>query len=357
MALDRPEEEKAIAPPPGDGAGDGAGDAAGDALALSAAEPPITNMHRAQAATQRWTLAGLASLAVAMLVSFTGMLHLLPRPAESLAVFVCGWVTFALLSPRKQMAELERDDSATITLLASRAVAVAEGDRRLTLRDLVLEREDDLGRLSRALHDLAADARSNKQQARLMSRRLGHDVQRETSRATVHLQRQAMTDPLTGLGNRRALDWHAERLIARDGPQGLMSLLLVDVDRFKEINDTLGHGVGDHCLRFLADVMRSCLRDRDVIVRLGGDEFLAVMPGANLEAARQAAQRLLTLFAQMPWPHALQRATLSIGLAAGTSRDLLEGGSLLERTDAALYAAKRNGRATLAVFGDMINAA
>lgn len=302
-------------------------------------------------------LAGMTGMAAAMLASFTGALNLFSAPIESLAVFICGASVFAFLAPRKQMLELERDDAPAIALLTERAELVAEGDRSIALQDLVLEREDDLGRLSRAIHDLAAEARANKTHARLMSRRIGHHVQRETFRATAHLQKEAMTDPLTGLGNRRALRWHIERIIAADGPQSKITVMLVDVDHFKAINDTLGHAVGDRCLKFLADVLRTCLRNRDVMVRLGGDEFLALMPGATADNARPAAQRLLTLYNQMAWSHALQRPTLSVGMASGVASDLLDGGTLLERADAALYSAKRGGRAHVAVFSDRQNAA
>lgn len=349
MALGAVSEEKAVA------ARSDSASAADDGAQL--APPPPTNVERAREATRRWMLAGMAGMSAAMLCSFTDALHLLSPWLESIAVFAGGWAVFASLRPKSLMQELEHDDRAAIALLARRAAAVAEGDRRIALQDLVLDRADDLGRLSRSLHDLAAEARANKHHARLMSRRIGHHVQRETFRATAHLQREALTDPLTGLGNRRALGWHVQRLIAAEGAQAPVTLMLVDVDRFKTINDTLGHGVGDRCLKFLAEVMRTCLRKRDVIVRLGGDEFLALMPGATADAARPAAQRLLGLFGQLAWSHALERPTLSVGLAGGVLGDLLEGGTLLERADAALYSAKRDGRARLATFADRQNAA
>ncbi len=316
----------------------------------------MTNAMRAREATRRWMLAGMCGMAAAMLCSFSGMLHV-PAWLGSIVVFAGGWAVFASLRPKNLMLDLERDDSATITLLARRAEAVAEGDRRIALGDLALDREDDLGRLSRALHDLAAEARANKHHARLVSRRMGHHVQRETFRATAHLHREAMTDPLTGLGNRRALRWHIERLIATDGKQSPLSIMLVDMDHFKLINDALGHAEGDRCLQFLAEVLRTSLRDRDVLVRLGGDEFLAVMPGATADNARPAAQRLMTLFGQLAWPHAEHRPTLSIGLAAGVTGDLADGGTLMERADAALYAAKRGGRARVATFSEHRSAA
>jgi diguanylate cyclase (GGDEF)-like protein len=351
MAQGEHDEEKAIT------AREGATDPVRGRGISAGPEAPVSNVEQARQATRRWMLAGMAGLAMGMLVSFFGMLHLLPQWLESLAVFAFGWAVFAGLAPRRLMRELEHDDGPAITQLAEHIAAIADGDRRAPLRKLMVDRNDELGALSRAVHDLAATAHAHKQQARLMTRRVGHHVERETLRATAHLQREAMTDPLTNLGNRRALRWHAERIVARDGAQATLTLMLVDLDRFKEINDTLGHSVGDHCLSFLADVMRSCLRQHDVLIRLGGDEFLAVMPGASTQAAQNAAQRLIGLFGQMPWPHALPKPTLSIGLATGQARDVLEGGTLLERADAALYSAKRNGRARCAAFNDGMRAA
>jgi len=295
-------------------------------------------------------LAGMAGMAAAMLVSFMGMLDLLPAAAESLAVFVSGWAVFALLAPRGLMTELEHDDRPAIVQLTDRARAIADGDRRISLKELALARDDELGALSRALHDLAVMAHTHRQQARLMQRRIGHHVQRETNKATFHLQREAMTDPLTGLGNRRALRRHMEHVITRSGPHAPVSLMVVDVDHFKAINDALGHAVGDACLRFLAGVLRSSLRRHDALIRLGGDEFAVIMPNAIADSARPAAQRVATLFGQMPWPHvAASRPTLSIGVAHGVAAELLDDAALLSRADAALYDAKRAGRCTVVV--------
>ncbi len=313
-------------------------------------QAPTLNKRRATEATQRWMLAGLAGLAVAMLVSFVGMLDLMPVAAQSLSVFVCGWAVFAMLAPRGIMRELEHDDRPVIARLTDRARAVVDGDRRIALRELMLDREDELGALSRAVHDLAASAHSHRQQTRLMHRRIGQHVQHETHKATFHLQREAMTDPLTGLGNRRALLRYVDRIITRSGPQAPVTVMLVDVDRFKEINDTLGHAAGDRCLTFLSELLRSCLRKHDALVRMGGDEFAVIMPLATSDGAYPAALRVMGLFRQMPWPHtSTSNPTLSIGVAQGSASELLEDAPLLARADAALYDAKRAGRCTIVV--------
>jgi diguanylate cyclase (GGDEF)-like protein len=347
MSAHRAAEEKAIASRAGAGARSAAtATAAGDA----SSPPPFTNHHRAHEATRRWVLAGLAGLAMGMLVSFTGMLNLLPAPIESIAVFVFGWMVFAGLAPRALMRELEHDDRPAIARLAAHAQAVADGDRTVGLRELALDRDDELGALSRAVHALATVAHQHRQQTRLMHRRLGHHVQRETHKATFHLQREAMTDPLTGLGNRRALRRHVEAVITRHGAHAPVTVMLVDLDRFKQINDALGHATGDRCLTFLADILRSCLRRRDALIRMGGDEFAVIMPNSTLEGAQPAAQRMIALFRQIPWPHAsLARPTLSIGMAHGAAGELLDDAALLARADAALYEAKRGGRCRIVV--------
>ncbi len=319
--------------------------------------PSTDRERRTRMATRRWFLAGFASLASAMLCTFSGALDVLAAPLETFVTLIGAAAVFASLAPTALMRELERDDSEAISLLADRAVAFADGDRRLPLQDLALDRGDDLGRLSCALRDLAAEARSSKQHARLVSRRIGHHVQRETTRATAHLQREAMTDPLTGLGNRRAFRQQVEQLIGSRAARVPVAVMVIDMDQFKRINDALGHAEGDRCLCFLAQVLRTTLRAGDVIVRHGGDEFVALMPNANTTNAGQAAQRMQSLFAQMPWGHAIARPSLSIGIAGGNSAELTHDGSLLERADAAVYAAKQQGRSRTVVFCEIAQAA
>jgi two-component system cell cycle response regulator len=274
----------------------------------------------------------------------TGHALALPQFITLLAAPTLAMLILLTLAPWRAMRRLAADDSAIIAALAARAEAVAQGDRRIVLGDLALDRNDDLGRLSRALRDLAAEARATRTHARLLSRRIGHHVQQETSRITAHLHREVMTDPLTGVGNRRSLTSQIERLRSRSGEHGPIAIMLIDVDHFKRINDALGHAEGDRCLRFLADTLRCTLRRSDVIVRLGGDEFLTLMPGTTVDHARPIALRLQTMLRQLPWTHALPRPTVSIGLAGGQSADLADNGTLIEQADAALYEAKRQGR-------------
>ena len=153
-------------------------------------------------------------------------------------------------------------------------------------------------------------------------------------------------DPLSGVFNRRRFEGELQRELDLSASRARQSvLLLLDVDRFKAINDTLGHATGDAVIARLGDALRSRLRSADVIARLGGDEFAAILRRTDLTAAREvardlqevAAQRLASVVGDDHGP-----VTFSVGLVEvddGTSAD-----ELLSLADRALYAAKAAGR-------------
>jgi two-component system, cell cycle response regulator len=157
----------------------------------------------------------------------------------------------------------------------------------------------------------------------------------------------ALTDALTGLNNRRYLETHlkalAEQARAADRP---LSVLFADVDCFKAINDTYGHDVGDAVLRELASRLRRNTRNIDLACRIGGEEFVVVMPDVGPDRASQAAERLRACIAGEPFQVDGERClqvTASVGIATLDGvHDSAEG--LLRRADQALYLAKRGGR-------------
>lgn len=163
--------------------------------------------------------------------------------------------------------------------------------------------------------------------------------------------RKASTDPLTGLANRRSFD-DAARRVARTvkGGEIQAALLMIDIDRFKAINDTLGHAEGDKGLRLLADTLRHHLRQSDLPCRTGGEEFMVILPGMSPEEARAVAWRLLRQIAEatieaeaLPF-----HFTVSIGVTCFTPTDAsIE--AVTQRADAAMYQAKREGRNRVAV--------
>ena len=157
-------------------------------------------------------------------------------------------------------------------------------------------------------------------------------------------QRDASTDALTGQGNRRALDAllsHQMDLAERTGQA--FSILMLDIDYFKKINDQHGHSVGDEALRAFALRVREHLRQGDVCARYGGEEFVVVLPGAPLPKALEVAERVRNSVAQTPLlTTPVLHATVSIGAATLEPGQTLE--ALLQAADTAMYAAKRGGR-------------
>ena len=166
-------------------------------------------------------------------------------------------------------------------------------------------------------------------------------------RQTDRLAALSQTDALTGLANRRALSSLLEREIRRSERYGTpVSLLLIDVDGLKQVNDNHGHSAGDRVLRGVADAITESLRDTDVGARWGGDEFAIVAPNTTAEAALRSAERLVVRVAKagahQPW----HTTTVSVGIATFDPGHMIdcELESLLRVADDALYRAKANGR-------------
>lgn len=156
----------------------------------------------------------------------------------------------------------------------------------------------------------------------------------------------ALTDPLTGLYNRRYLLRHLQGLLAPGASAGGVAALMIDIDRFKEINDRWGHPAGDAALRTVALSLRGNVRVFDSVARFGGEEFVVVMPATTAEDAVSAADRLRASIGALTWapaPGVVHPLSVSIGVAAA-SPGAIPPEELLSRADAALYAAKRAGR-------------
>ncbi|HEX7111293.1 MAG TPA: GGDEF domain-containing protein, partial [Mizugakiibacter sp.] len=164
-------------------------------------------------------------------------------------------------------------------------------------------------------------------------------------RQSRRLRRLALTDALTGIANRRQIEntLHERLAAARDGGQPL-SVLAIDVDHFKRINDTWGHQTGDDVLCCIVHVCQQALRKDDALGRVGGEEFMVVLPGTPPEAAAQVAERLRASVEALDLDDVARglKATVSIGIADLLPDDDME--TLILRADAALYRAKREGR-------------
>ncbi len=162
----------------------------------------------------------------------------------------------------------------------------------------------------------------------------------------------SLVDPLTGLGNRRMFQAALTTALAR--PDATVALLMLDLDRFKQVNDTLGHPVGDALLRLVGQRLRACLRAEDVVVRLGGDEFAIVL--SHVEKVDALAERLLDLLSR---PYLVEGHLANIGVSIGIAlapTDADDPGMLLRHVDLALYAAKSAGRRCVRFFKPEMNA-
>lgn len=161
------------------------------------------------------------------------------------------------------------------------------------------------------------------------------------------LAAEALTDALTSLTNRRGLEQQLEQLLAHSRREHEpLSLLLFDADHFKAVNDTFGHDTGDLVLAALAQRARETMRAQDVIGRFGGEEFLAILPGASADAALAAAERLRCHVETAPvaTPAGAVNVTVSVGVTTTVSGAETERGDLVTAADRALYTAKRTGR-------------
>lgn len=169
-------------------------------------------------------------------------------------------------------------------------------------------------------------------------------------------EKQSMTDALTALYNRRSMDQLLEREVALCERHGhALSVVMIDLDHFKQINDTHGHAAGDHLLKSFADCVRITLRKTDLAFRFGGDEFVIALPQTPLAQAEQVVQKLRQAFAAVDFSHAIthldQPPTLSIGVAERSKQlNTLTLPSLLSAADLALYAAKNASRNCTRVY-------
>lgn len=174
---------------------------------------------------------------------------------------------------------------------------------------------------------------------------------RYTERLRDNLQysmEMALTDPLTGLFNRRYMETHVGTLVDRSAARGKpLSVLILDIDYFKSINDTFGHDAGDDVLREFADRLKKSIRGIDLACRYGGEEFVVVMPDTDLGVAALVGERIRRRIASEPFPvgqGARQvEVTISVGIAARMGPQD-NASQILKRADEALYRAKRDGR-------------
>lgn len=230
--------------------------------------------------------------------------------------------------------------------LAWSALEEAQGDYRAALHHHqqfhALREACALERAQRKSVALAARLQTREAQVQAdQARRRAQALEQETSR----LAQVAYTDALTGLDNRHRLNATLPGLHARARETGAaLPAAIVDIDQFKAINDRLGHDLGDAVLREIGQLLRQQCRESDLVVRLGGEEFLLAWPGSSADAARAAAERLRQAVRSHDW--ARLQPTLEVRISVGLAElaewpDLADG---LRAADARLYEAKADGR-------------
>ena len=180
------------------------------------------------------------------------------------------------------------------------------------------------------------------------------EAHRQERATQAELRRLASVDELTGIANRRWFSAMAGRELERcrrfNHP---LALLMIDIDHFKQVNDTHGHAIGDEVLRAFTRVLESNLRSLDLLGRLGGEEFAVVLPEADQAAAEQTAERLRSAVEAMAIPladgsHIRLTASVGIAMPAESATEPLDG--MLARADTALYTAKHGGRNRVVVY-------
>ncbi len=263
-----------------------------------------------------------------------------------------------------------------------RALELAEkrdlGVERFQCHELLSQIHEHRGELAEALthfkrfHDLNQAGLNAETQARLVNLRVSYQLESAKKDAEIHrlrslalereveerkvaqarLEAEASLDPLTGLFNRGHLTVLAEEMklaLAQGRP---VSLMMFDIDRFKQVNDSYGHLAGDRVLVAITKELTEHCRKTDVPCRYGGDEFLVLLVGMEIGAARKAAERLRQRIAATPVPYgdASIGVTISAGVSNAKPGELVTLDTLIERADRALYSAKQGGRDRVVVM-------
>lgn len=218
---------------------------------------------------------------------------------------------------------------------------------------LMIAGEDDMDRIASGLELGAHDYIMRPVDRNELLARVRTQVRRkrfqERLRATYEISlSMALTDSLTGLYNRRYLDVHLQKLLEKNREsRKSLGVLMMDIDHFKKVNDTYGHGVGDEILKIFADRLKDKLRSFDLVARTGGEEFAVILPDVSEERAYIIGERLRAAIADEPFPCAAPEGQLSITTSIGgllLDHDPHTPKEALERADKCLYAAKESGR-------------
>ena len=265
----------------------------------------------------------------------------LPLMGVSLTGLALGfwWLHRQVLGPLDQLARLARHPR-----------PCAEGDT-----NEARWRENQIGEIARALQLLHGDLQEWRERVLSLERHIDQRVAAKTNEMTKVLQkvsRQVALDPLTGLYNRRALTTRFVELFRQQVETGHdLSVVMIDLDNFKLLNDRCGHGAGDDILRFVGQLLRQSTRETDLAIRYGGDEFALILTGVNANGALNIAGRIIALFAQhAKLVRVAPKPSLSAGVASIRVHRPRSAAHLLQMADSALYAAKELGKSVVQIY-------
>lgn len=264
----------------------------------------------------------------------------LRRWLETEAAWCCGDPALAIALGREMVAaasEAEHESLACLGHLVVATLARAGGDSRTEAHELRL-----LQLREQALRIEALDSRDRAQQWQLQARASADQVVRLQSRSRL-LERLSLEDSLTRIPNRRALDRQLSVRQAADVEPTCVAL--IDVNRFKHINDNFSHQVGDRVLQVVADTLSGSVRSSDFVARLAGDEFVVLFGQATLPVAQQICQRMRAAVRDHDWSAVAPglAVSISIGLEQGRPGESMQ--ALLRRSDERMYADKRRSAA------------
>lgn len=223
---------------------------------------------------------------------------------------------------------------------------------------LGLAEENELSKLERSFNSmldvLDSERKAHVTQLEEINRRLENQVLSRTEElvlANQKLEALVRTDPLTGLANRRHFLEQGNTEMLRALRAGTLSLLMLDLDHFKQVNDTWGHAVGDEVLINFATIARSPLRVFDLLARVGGEEFMVLLPNTTIEGASAVAERILEAVREQVLKTAGGSVTYTVSIGIAEFNGMADSLSdLMKRADAALYQAKISGRNQIQVF-------
>lgn len=311
--------------------------------------------------TPQMPVARRCGLLMAGCVSVTGITSLIVSrwPAQTMlgsimiilaaAGVLAGLYALLVVFPERQ----RRMDRVT---LIGRVRVLASPTREQTFTTLLaIDPGHELAPMARAVHDVLVATHRTRMEATWLRREMETEIDKETRKRTASLTKLSSTDALTGLLNRRGFDERFDQLFTQAVRESEnLAVIAMDMDLFKQLNDTCGHAKGDEALVIAGQVLRSQLREGDLAGRLGGDELVVVLYGSECAGARRVAERIGQLFSTHPSGNGLpcEWPTISAGIAARLEHSADTAGELLAKADRALYDSKKGGRRRCTVFGE-----